>query len=174
MAVEQVFEQAFPFVVDGVAPARLKLWANFAGQLSSDADFYSAENVYSGFHSEYKACERYSYAVGWAEAAASGDKRAVSSMVGWLGLLVTGLGLALQEWATVERQFVSHGMSVSFPQHYKDATEAVSRLTHLRYEVRSFVIVVCEHFGLPLLSPLLEPENSSPCAITTGEDVESF
>ncbi len=172
MSVVQTEVQALPFVVEPIISVRVKLWARFAAQMSSDEDIDIASNVYYGFWYDNSAFRVYTYALAYVEGAAAGNSASASHLVMWLDSLVGSLRPLIEMWSRVARGLLGQVGDVSFPRHYKDADEHVGSSVRLLADVRQFGVAVCQEFGLVIPNSFIE-QSVSPTVPAVGESVES-
>lgn len=172
MAIEQTEVQALPFVVEPIAPTRIKLWARFAAQISSDADIEIASSVYFGLWYDNHVFQVYNYILPHVEGAAAGNPASVAQLMTWLDALASGLIPLMNTWFRVTRGLASQVQEVSYPRHYKDADQRIASSVRLLAEVRQFGVAVCQEFGLVLPESFVE-QSASPTVSAVGEGVES-
>jgi len=173
MATAQTEVQALPFVVEPIAPTRIKLWARFAGQMSSDEDIDIASHVYYGFWYDNHMFQVYNCVLPHVEGIAAGNPLSVSHLVMWLDSLADGLAHVVDTWSRVVRGLLGQAGDVSFPRHYKDADQHVAWAVRVLAEVRQFGVAVCQEFGLVIPESFVE-QSTSPTVSAAGEGVESL
>lgn len=172
MAIEQAEVQALPFVVEPIAPDRVKLWARFAAQMSSDVEIDITSDAYFSFWYDNYAFQVYCNILPHVEGATAGNPTSVSHLVMWLDSLADGLKTVVYGWSKVTRGLLGEVGDVAFPRHYKDAEQRVAASVRLLAEVRQFGVAVCQEFGLVIPDSFVE-QGASPTVPAAGEGVES-
>lgn len=173
MAIEQAEVQILPFVVEPIVPTRIKLWARFAAQMSTDEDIEIASSVYFGLWYDNHVFQVYHYILPHVEGAAAGNPASVSHMMTWLDALASGLTPLITTWSKVTRELLGQVGDVSFPRQYKDAEQHVASAIRLLAEVRQFGVAVCQEFGLVIPESFVE-QSASPTVPAAGEGFESL
>ncbi len=137
----------FPFVVELVTLDRVRFWSEYAGQVLTQSEFNVVSWVYSAFWMEAAGASHYQHAVESVQGAG------MLYALGWLDLVVSTLGLAMDYWQRVvkemEQQPVEGLAQMAFAERWcQEANLQHAKLQVLRQQVANYVFSQCAAYGV--------------------------